>query len=161
MDKDTEDLSVICDYMNFLAKIEYGYIHGEYLYNRIKPEILAEQLLIDSDGNIPDDLKCLCFKDKNQVRRKILYIERVIGDKRFRIFLDADWNVLNISCNYEMLNIPVTRPSNYKEILYVIDKLSEDFPFVRVDLLIFNNKIYFGELTFIPVAGYMKFSDTN
>lgn len=43
----------------------------------------------------------------------------------------------------------------------MIDKLSEDFNFVRVNLLLLllKNKIYFGELTFIPTAGYLKFKN--
>ena len=31
--------------------------------------------------------------------------------------------------------------------------LAKEFPFVRVDLYIVNNQIYFGELTFTPAAG--------
>ena len=33
------------------------------------------------------------------------------------------------------------------------EKLSKNFPFVRVDLYIIGEKIYFGELTFTPAAG--------
>ena len=36
--------------------------------------------------------------------------------------------------------------------------LSEDFPFVRVDLFEVDGKIYFSELTFTPCGGLMKIS---
>jgi len=36
--------------------------------------------------------------------------------------------------------------------------LSKGFPFVRVDLLYINNRIYFGEMTFYPLAGLCKLS---
>ena len=36
--------------------------------------------------------------------------------------------------------------------------LSKDFKFVRVDLHNIDGKIYFGEMTFTPASGYMKFS---
>ena len=35
--------------------------------------------------------------------------------------------------------------------------LSQDFPFVRVDLYNLDRKIYFGELTFYPWTGYVQF----
>jgi hypothetical protein len=37
-------------------------------------------------------------------------------------------------------------------------KLSKGFPFLRVDLLFVNNRIYFGELTFFPLAGLLRIS---
>lgn len=157
LDKEKEDLTKVCKYLNWLSKIKYGYIWGEFFYNKIKPGIVAEELLLDEDGNIPDDLKCFCFKDEKGIRRKILYIERVIGDERARVMFNDKWEVIDYGCNFEKLNISLKRPQNYKKILSIIDTLSQDFNFVRVDLFLVKNKIYFGELTFIPTAGYLKF----
>lgn len=158
-DKKKENLKEICDYINWLSTIKYGYIWGEFLYNNVKRGIVIEKMLTDKDGNIPDDLKCFCFKDDKGVRRKILYVERVIGDERYRIMFDEKWNIVNYGCSFGKLDIKLEKPSNYKEILKVIDKLSEDFNFVRVDLFVLDKKIYFGELTFIPTAGYLSFDD--
>ena len=158
-DKNKVDLQKVCDYMNYLVKIEYGYIHGEFLYNYDKNGIIAEELLIDKKNNIPDDLKCFCFQDNNGKKRKILYVERVIGDERERIMFDENWNTVDYNSNFKKLNDKIPKPENLKEILNVIDKLSEDFNFVRVDLFIFNKKVYFGELTFTPTAGYLKFDN--
>ena len=36
--------------------------------------------------------------------------------------------------------------------------LSNDFPFVRVDMYNINGKIYIGEMTFTPLSGFMKFN---
>lgn len=160
-DKNKENLIEVCNYMNSLLEVDYGYIHGEFLYNYIKPKIVAEKLLTDKNGAIPDDLKCFCFQDNNGRKRKILYIERVVGDERERIMFDEDWNIVEYGCSFRKLNIKIKRPQNYKKILEVIDKLSEDFNFVRVDLYILKDKIYFGELTFIPTAGYLQFDDSN
>lgn len=158
-DKSKEDLQAICDYMNSLTKIKYEYVWGEFHYKSIKPCIVAEKLLTDKKENIPDDLKCFCFKDDKGKKRKILYFERVIGDERYRINFDEQWNEIDVKSNFKPLNKKITKPKNYKEILTVIDKLSDDFKFVRVDLFVLQDKIYFGELTFVPTAGYMKFED--
>lgn len=158
-DKSSENLQEIVDYLNFLSTIKYGYIWGEFLYNSIKPGIVIEKLLTDDEGNIPDDLKCFCFKDKDGIRRKVLYVERVIGDERYRIMFDENWNTVDYGCSFGKLDIELQKPFNSEEILNVIDKLSEDFDFVRVDLFVLKNKIYFGELTFIPTAGFLTFDD--
>ena len=42
--------------------------------------------------------------------------------------------------------------------LKIAAKLSEDFPFVRVDLYNVGGKIFFGELTFYPWSGYVQFT---
>ena len=39
----------------------------------------------------------------------------------------------------------------------IANKLSSDFPFVRVDLYLVDSKIIFGELTFYPWSGYVGF----
>ncbi len=159
-DKTKEDLPAIVSYINWLTKLKYGYLWGEFLYNYIKPGIVVEKLLLDKTHSIPDDLKCFCFKDNNGNRRKVLYIERVIGDNRSRIMFDENWQPVKYNnSNFSKLNIKLKKPKNAKEILNVIDKLSEDFSFVRVDLFLLDDKIYFGELTFVPTAGYMRFDD--
>ena len=161
--KSKENLPEIASYMNWLSKLKYGYMWGEFHYNQITPAIIAEKLLLDKKGNIPDDLKCFCFKDKKGIRRKILYTERVIGDDRYRIMFDENWQPVDYSSHFGKLDIKLKKPKNYKEILHVIDKLSEDFDFVRVDLFTLGDEIYFGELTFFPTAGFMNFEnpDTN
>ena len=40
----------------------------------------------------------------------------------------------------------------------IVEQLSHIFPAVRVDLYCVNEKIYFGELTFFPWSGYVKFN---
>lgn len=156
--KNEEDLEKVCDYLNFLLKIQYSYIWGEFCYDSVTPGILAEKLMLDKNGNIPDDLKCFCLKDKNGKRRKIFYQTRVVEDKRERIMFDENWKAVDYNLGTDNYDIPLEKPKNYKEIINVIDKLSEDFNVVRVDLYILDDKIYFGELTFIPSAGYMKFT---
>jgi len=51
----------------------------------------------------------------------------------------------------------IEEPNNLSELLSVAAKLSKDFMYVRVDLYSINNRILFGELTFHPYGGLMKF----
>ena len=42
------------------------------------------------------------------------------------------------------------KPDNYKTLINIAEKLSEDFKFMRVDLYNVNGRIFFGELTPYP-----------
>ena len=54
-------------------------------------------------------------------------------------------------------NVPSRIIAELKMMISVCEKLSDKFPFVRVDLYNVDGKIYFGELTFYPASGYGKF----
>lgn len=65
----------------------------------------------------------------------------------YRLYLiedwyDTDWNLLDV-----FYFSPIKKN---QKLLSVAEKLSQDFPYVRVDLYVANNQIYFGELTFRP-----------
>ncbi|WP_050786274.1 ATP-grasp fold amidoligase family protein [Prevotella disiens] len=51
----------------------------------------------------------------------------------------------------------IPKPQCLQEMLQIAKKLSEDFPLVRVDFYIINNKPYFGELTFTSAGGLNYF----
>ena len=46
------------------------------------------------------------------------------------------------------------RPKEFDEMVSVAKKLSEGWPFVRVDLYVHEGNVYFGEMTFHPAGGY-------
>lgn len=50
----------------------------------------------------------------------------------------------------------IARPANFERMLAIASQLSTGFDFVRVDLYNVDGRIYFGELTFTPMAGYLK-----
>ena len=51
----------------------------------------------------------------------------------------------------------IEKPNMYNHALNIAVKLSQEFDFIRVDLYLLDNKIYFGELTNIPGNGTEKF----
>ena len=52
----------------------------------------------------------------------------------------------------------VELPPFYDEMKGVAEDLCKEFPFVRVDFFVANNKYYFAELTFTPSACMMPFN---
>lgn len=120
----------------------------EIQYKNIKPLIICEKYLEDSSGELMD-YKFFCSNGKPE------FIQVDIG--RFsdhkRNFYNLKWEKLEWKCEHDNFEDQVKKPINLEEMINVATKLSEDFPFVRVDLYSVNDKVYFGELTFTPGAG--------
>ena len=51
----------------------------------------------------------------------------------------------------------IKKPELLDKMIELSEKLSAPFLYVRVDWYYVNGKIYFGELTFMPGAGYSPF----
>ncbi len=128
----------------------------EWAYYNVKPSIIIEELLEDIDnpyGGI-NDYKFLCFGGK--VYCIVLDVGRYKHHRRN--FYDKMWNKINVESDHETIDDVVNPPNKLKEMIRIAEILSEDFPAVRVDLYCINDKIYFGELTFYPWSGYVKFT---
>ena len=128
----------------------------EWAYYGLEPGIIAEELLINTDNPKAgvNDYKIFCFNGK--VECIVVDVERYIDHKRN--FYDAQWNDLHITSDHECVDRDVSKPENFEEMIKIAEKLSEDFPFVRVDLYNVSGKIYFGELTFYPWSGYVQYT---
>ena len=75
-----------------------------------------------------------------------------------RNFYDRNWNNLHVTSDCPASDREIERPENLDEMLKVAEKLSEDFPYVRVDLYSVDGKVYFGELTIYPWSGYVQYT---
>ncbi len=131
----------------------FFYTSREWEYKNIKPKIIIEKLLEDDSGNHQlNDYKIYCFHGRP------MFIQTIFdrGEKTKEDWYDVNWNLLNVyyfSSNKKY----VKKPKLLNKLLNISKILSQDFPYVRVDLYISNNQIYFGELTFRPYGGFMKF----
>ena len=54
--------------------------------------------------------------------------------------------------------IPIARNEHLDEMINICRVLANDTPFVRVDLYVVDEKVYFGELTFYPASGFGTFT---
>lgn len=128
---------------------------AELNYKNIKKCVICEKYLKNMDGSPISDYKVYCFHGKALY---ILVCDNQTEDRKF-YFYDTSWNFLRINPDGLASKEPprFKKPTCLKEILLVSEKLSEPFPFVRVDFYIVNGKPVFGEMTFTPAAGL----DTN
>lgn len=128
----------------------------EWPYMKSKSVVLAEKLLVDHShiNGMPNDYKIFCYNGKPTY--VICISDRYSGQCNHLIY-DTDWNKIYVVSEGARIDEEIERPSNLQEMLNVAAKLSEDFPFARIDLYSVNEKIYFGEITFYPWSGYMEF----
>lgn len=128
--------------------------HREYPYKNVKPRIIAEKLMTDESGTELKDYKIFCFNGEPY------FIE--VDFNRFtnhqRNIYSIEWKLLNVEIEYHSnKQKDITKPVCLDEMLQIAKELSKKIPFVRVDLYVVKNQIYFGELTFFHGAGYEKF----
>ena len=154
-DKTKENLDEICQKMNSYTKIKYGYLWGEFFYNKINNQIIAEKLLTKDEVY---DYKIHCFRDNHHKLHQTVEVLWGPKSNRHKSMYDSNWKPLNYYFSIPPDGHTFKKPKQLQELLKLSDKLSEDFNYVRVDFYIIKEKIYFGELTFVPAAGFGKFS---
>lgn len=155
--KDKTKLSkkVLVDRVESFFKQSSASAGREWAYSYVKPRIIIEKLLEDpnsKDGSI-NDYKFLCFNGKPEYI--VLDVERFTEHKR-NIY-DINWNDLHIASDCPCSKKEYLPPSNLSDMIEIAQKLSEDFPAVRVDLYSVEGRVYFGELTFFPWSGYVQY----
>lgn len=136
-------------------KKKKNYGGREWAYYGLEPGIVVEELLVNQDNPEAgvNDYKFFCYN--GHAKYIIVDVDRYINHKRN--FYDHNWNNLHITSDCPASDRDIPRPENLDEMLMIAEKLSEDFPYVRVDLYYVDGKVYFGELTFYPWSGYVQF----
>ena len=124
----------------------------EWVYKDIKPKIIIEEFLDFDDDLI--DYKIMCYN--GQPKNLFTCSERNSSLKV--TFFDLNWNKLPFTRLYPTSKIDIEKPIFYNNMLRIAKILAEPFPFVRVDFYCIKNKLYIGEMTFYPGAGYEPFN---
>ena len=154
-DKSTLDIEAARKELNKSLRTNYFYKTREWPYKKIKPRILAEKYLEDESGSELKDYKFFCFNGD------VKYCQ-VIANRTTKMtidFYDKEWNRIELRepADYPNASELHNMPSNYNEMIEIAQKLSKDFPFIRIDLYNTNKSISFSEMTFFPTSGLGKF----
>lgn len=159
-DKEKIDTTHYTQLFTKLLKEKFGYRLGEPHYNKIKPCIIAEQLLDVTKQSFPSssliDYKIWCFDGKPSYIT--IYSNRTKGGGCELNIYDTEWNsypqYVRQNVHYFPGNLSLPRPKHLQKMLDIAATLTKGFPCVRLDLYEVDNKVYFGEMTFTPSAGY-------
>ncbi len=136
-------------------KRNYYYSGREWPYKNVKPRILIEQYMEDPKEKDLRDYKFFCFDGK--VRCFKIDFNRFI--KHQANYYDENGELLKFGEEVCLpdFNMKLKIPSNLNKMIRLAEKLSEGIPFVRIDFYSVENKVYFGEMTLYPAAGFGKF----
>jgi len=123
--------------------------------NRIHGKVYIEELLLDGQGRIPNDYKIYVFNGR--ARYLVVVCDR-FSTKTFTYF-DLDGNKLDMSRGGRPIgqNAQLPSRSRMQAMIQSAERLAKGFPLVRVDLYDIADGIYFGELTFCPGRGMLRF----
>lgn len=143
------------EFESFVFKVKAN-LGREWPYMEAKPVIIAERLLEDEEhiNNAINDYKIFCYDGKPEY---VICISDRYSDSCNHLVYDTEWNKVRVISEGARVEEDAPKPENLKEMLDIAARLSEDFPFARIDLYSLKGKIYFGEITFYPWSGYMEF----
>lgn len=156
-DKSTFDHEAAKKKINDSLNRNYYYSGREWPYKDVNPRIIAEKYMEDTQIKISslNDYKLMCFNGK--VRCTFVCSDRK-ENLRITIF-DNEWKRMPFGrYNHPASEEDISKPKNFDGMIELAEILSNDIPFVRVDFYEINGRIYFGELTFYPGAGFEEFS---
>lgn len=124
----------------------------EWPYKNVPHRVLAEKYIAPT--NIKDDIpdyKFFCFDGKVNFY-KIDFDRNIFHRANY---YDCEGNLLPFgeSSYPRDPKRKVEIPQNISKMIFLAEKLSAGFPFVRIDLYNVNGCIYFGEITFYPAGG--------
>lgn len=134
----------------------------EWPYKDVKKRVLAEKYMAPKDMvNNPiydlSDYKFFCFNGEP----KYCQVIRDRHSKESIDFYDMNWRHqefvgLNPIASNGINLVP--RPLLLDDMICICHKLSENMKFVRIDMYVIDNRIYFGEITFYPASGMGLFN---
>lgn len=132
---------------------DYFKLGREWAYKGLPRTILAEKLLLDANENIPKDYKFFCF---NGTVKLIQVDYNRFGDQKRNLF-NRDFKRIDGTLRFPPYSGSVTKPAQLDQAITMAETLGAEFSFIRVDLYLMQDNIYFGELTNYPGNGFVRF----
>lgn len=152
-DKNKLDKQEVIKKLNNWLKEDFGAFNVELHYSKIKPRVIVCEAFL---GECITDYKFFCFNGKP----KYIYVSNdLVHDRQAQIgffYLDGEKMPLKREDYQDLPSVKL--PPFFDQMRKDAEILCQDFPFVRVDFFLANDKYYFAELTFTPSGGMMPFN---
>ena len=154
---------------HWFTKDRHRFLEFQKWYGEIRPHILIFPLLRNKKGGKMDEFMFLCFHGKVEViivdymdetGEKGSYKKKANEEGKFksRHSFNRDYSLIDVEYDWPSPGFePPPKHKKMDEMVEIAECLSSQFEFVRVDLYLVDDKIYFGELTFSPDNAKAKF----
>lgn len=134
---------------------------GEFHYLPIKPRIIAEEFLADTENNFSStliDYKIWCLSGEPY---SVWTCYNRINKYTYVALHELDWTYHPehsvFTDHYRQGERLVPKPRSLDKMISACKLLAKGFPQVRIDFYEVNGKPYFGEMTFTSLGGRMDF----
>ena len=155
-DKSALDLEEAKKKIETSLKTNYYWHAREWPYKNVKPRIIAEKYMEDSETNELRDYKFFCFN--GEVKALFIATDRANPNEETKFdFFDAEFKHLPFTNGHPNAPKEPNKPQNFESMKELASKLSKSIPHLRVDFYEVDGKVYFGELTFSHWSGMMPF----
>ncbi len=159
-DKSKFDISAAKKKICNCLKFNYYWAIREWPYKNVKPRIIAEKYLeeneiLTSENSTKEktdairDFKFFCFGGVP----KIMYVSRDKAEQPTTDFFDMSFNHLDMRMRDPNSSVLPPCPKNFELMQKLAQRLSTNFPHVRVDFYEIGDQVYFGEMTFYHNSG--------
>ena len=155
-DKNNFDIDDAREKLTAWLSSDYGTLYFELQYSGIPRKIIAEKFMTDGKNLDLTDYKFGCFDGQPYYCKATTERSIIIRCDYF----DLDWNHMDFERNdHPNSEHPeeIPKPKNFELMKELAAELCKGFSHVRVDFYEVNEKVYFGEMTFTPAAGWIKF----
>ena len=156
-DKEKANKIDIVKKLNTFMKDDFAFHVGyEMHYHNIPHKIFVEEYMTDDKQSASLlDYKFWCFNGTP----RFMTVNDGNGHGRMN-FYDVNFNKIDLErTDFKAMITSPEKPKTFEKMLEYAKILSKDFKFVRVDFYEIAGKLFLGELTFTPGAGFFKFKN--
>lgn len=154
--KQSFDIKAARNKINKKMKQNLFWYGREWPYKNLKPRIIAEQYMEDSKTSELRDYKFFCFDGEVKCFK--------VDYDRFKNHRANYYTPQGELMRFGEVVCPpdfdreINLPKMLDKMVGLANRLSAGHPFLRVDFYEVDDRVFFGELTFYPAAGFGPFS---
>ena len=155
-DKNNFDIKQAKRKIEKCLKRNYFWAGREWPYKNVKPRIIAEKYMEDSETHELRDYKFFTF---NGIPRALFIATDRCSEKETKFdFFDMEFNHLNFTNGHPNADTLPQKPTKFDLMKELAAKLSMKLPHLRVDFYEVDGHVYFGEFTFSHWSGFTTFN---
>ena len=140
----------------WISQSFFGWSIFETQYKNIVPKIIIEPLLRVNVNEECEETDVYCFNSEPEIIN--CHCRDIETGIRKAVTFDKNFNSLDLKFLNEDVNIEKPINEHIKKAVELSRVLAKDFKLVRVDWMIYKDKLYFEEMTFTPYSGFVVFS---
>jgi hypothetical protein len=158
-DRDAFDWSAARRFFEAKLRQDYYYECRERPYRRLRPRIAVEAMLQPQGGSALFDISAWCFGGRVEMI-EVADIATAADGARVvtQAYFSRDWRRLDLQRQYPPIARSVPRPKRLDDLIAAAERLTRPFPFCRADFYAPGDRLYFGEMTFAPSGGVVRFT---